>query len=111
MESHENECGMCVRHSRFAPKKNKQYLTYTYDPSTTTLGEPNNNNHTLIEVRLTDNNNRNANSVRCDPQLVGWAYGYYVQDFFMTIVSLGAGFALATLVSTDHCWGPLLVTQ
>lgn len=30
---------------------------------------------------------------------IGWLYGYYVQDFKMTILALGAGFALATLVT------------
>ncbi|KAF2351073.1 Microsomal signal peptidase 12kDa subunit [Trinorchestia longiramus] len=30
---------------------------------------------------------------------VGWLYGYYVQDFKMTVMALGAGFALAFLVT------------
>ncbi|KAG7171726.1 signal peptidase complex subunit 1-like [Homarus americanus] len=30
---------------------------------------------------------------------VGWLYGYYVQDFFMTVLTLGAGFVLACLVT------------
>ncbi|KAK3881673.1 hypothetical protein Pcinc_013893 [Petrolisthes cinctipes] len=30
---------------------------------------------------------------------VGWLYGYYVQDFFMTVLTLGAGFVLASLVT------------
>merc|ERR1712119_182801 len=30
---------------------------------------------------------------------VGWLYGYYVQDFFMTVLTLGAGFVLGCLVT------------
>ncbi|XP_071516019.1 signal peptidase complex subunit 1 [Panulirus ornatus] len=30
---------------------------------------------------------------------VGWLYGYYVQDFFMTVLTLSAGFVLACLVT------------
>ncbi|XP_018027747.1 signal peptidase complex subunit 1-like [Hyalella azteca] len=30
---------------------------------------------------------------------VGWLYGYHVQDFKMTVMALGAGFALAFLVT------------
>ncbi|KAK8740275.1 hypothetical protein OTU49_003140 [Cherax quadricarinatus] len=29
----------------------------------------------------------------------GWLYGYYVQDFFITVLTLGAGFVLACLVT------------
>merc|ERR1712126_307911 len=29
----------------------------------------------------------------------GWAYGYYVQDFFITVLTLGAGFVLACLMT------------
>jgi len=31
--------------------------------------------------------------------IVGWLYGYYVQDFFMTVLTLGAGFVLACLIT------------
>ncbi|XP_063614312.1 signal peptidase complex subunit 1-like [Penaeus indicus] len=30
---------------------------------------------------------------------VGWLWGYYVQDFHMTVLTLGAGFILACLVT------------
>ncbi|KAK8388958.1 hypothetical protein O3P69_020723 [Scylla paramamosain] len=31
--------------------------------------------------------------------VVGWLYGYYIQDFSMTVLTLGAGFLLACLVT------------
>lgn len=38
-------------------------------------------------------------------QAVGWLWGYYVQDFHMTVLTLGAGFILACLVSSGYAVG------